>query len=102
MVGANGLGLPMLLEMSLTIPCRNARLVPPMYGLPDVKAKLYVMQANSTVMRQVMAKLVITVSPTFFLRTMPPVEEAETRHRHHQHQRHGGEHPASIAGIGRT
>jgi hypothetical protein len=28
--------------------------------------------AYTTVTKQVMAKLVITVSPTFFLRTMPP------------------------------
>jgi hypothetical protein len=28
--------------------------------------------AHNTVTKQVMAKLVITVSPTFFLRTMPP------------------------------
>ncbi len=29
-------------------------------------------QRRARVTRQVMAKLVITVSPTFFLRTMPP------------------------------
>ena len=33
-VGASGLGLPMPLEMSLTMPCRKARSSPPMKGVP--------------------------------------------------------------------
>ena len=40
MVGASGLGLPIPLEMSLTIPCRKARSSPPMNGVPERKAKL--------------------------------------------------------------
>ena len=40
MVGASGLGLPMPLATSLTTPCRNARLRPPMSGVPGVKAML--------------------------------------------------------------
>jgi hypothetical protein len=43
-----------------------------MNGVPERKAKEYVQTVHSTVTRQVIAKLVITVSPTFFLRTMPP------------------------------
>ena len=40
MVGANGLGLPIPLEMSLTMPCRKARSMPPMNGVPARNARL--------------------------------------------------------------
>ena len=40
MVAASGFGLPTPLEMSLTMPCRNARLEPPIKGEPAVKASL--------------------------------------------------------------
>ena len=37
---AKPFGVPMPVEISLRIPCRNARLVPPMNAEPGVKARL--------------------------------------------------------------
>src|SRR5262249_60357155 len=71
-VTARPFGVPVPVEMSLRIPCRKALPVPPMKAEPGVKARLYVMTEYTIVIRQATAKLVITVSPTFFFRTIPP------------------------------
>ena len=63
------------LRESLPMPARNRFPSPPTKALrspPSLKASEYPMTIHSTVIRQAVAKLCMTVDSTFFLRTMPP------------------------------
>ena len=39
------------------------------------------------------------VASTFFLRTMPAIEQREARNRHHQHDAGGDDHPGGVGGV---
>ena len=94
--------MPVPFEMSLRIPCRNARVVPPMNGRAGREGETvgddHVENGDKTRDRENSSS-----------RCRPRSSCAPCRHRtdrgpdrHHQHECHRGEHPCGVAGVGRA
>ena len=93
--------MPPLLT-SLRMPCRNARLKPPMNGPPRGERQAvgddrveHGDQAGDGEARHHRVADVL-------LADHAAVEQAEARDRHHQDERDGGQHPGGVAGVGRA
>ncbi len=71
-IGLWAISLMMCWRPARSNPPINQPMSTPKMSPPSRNARLYVKNSHRMLIRQVMAKLVITVSPTFFLRTMPP------------------------------
>ena len=93
--------MPPLL-MSLRMPCRKARLSPPMNGVPPREGQAVgderVQHGDEAGDGEARHHGVADV----LLAHHAAVEQAEARDRHHQHERHRGQHPGGVAAARRA